>query len=67
MISQQLVDQYKGKIWVNSQLGRGSTFTFKLKLIEEDNDTVDLESIEIAAPKYDYKFNSYGNHKMVNK
>ena len=42
MISQQLVDQYKGKIWVNSQLGRGSTFTFKLKLIQQDNDGINL-------------------------
>ena len=56
MISQQLVEQYKGKIWVNSQLGSGSTFTFKLKLIEENNDFINLAQIGIAAPKYDYKF-----------
>ena len=56
MISQQLVDQYKGKIWVNSQLGRGSTFTFKLKLINEQSNSLALNQIDIVAPRFDYKF-----------
>ena len=35
MICQQLVEQYEGDIWVDSEVGRGSTFTFKLKLMNQ--------------------------------
>jgi signal transduction histidine kinase len=33
MITKNIVDQYDGKIWVDSEPGRGSTFSLKLKLI----------------------------------
>ena len=37
VISKHLVEQYEGKIWVQSEVGVGSTFSFKLKLIENEN------------------------------
>jgi len=36
VIAQQIVLQYEGQIWVDSELGRGSTFTFKLKIIHNE-------------------------------
>ena len=51
MITKQIIDQYNGKIWVDSEPGVGSTFSLKLKLIEEDQ----LQQIEVV-PKYNYQF-----------
>ena len=47
MISRQIVEQYEGKIWVESQPGIGSTFTFKLKLMQEQ---IDTNQIEVQVP-----------------
>ena len=35
MITKHLLEQYNGSIWVDSEEGVGSTFTFKIKLIED--------------------------------
>jgi two-component system CheB/CheR fusion protein len=34
-ISSEIIRRHKGKIWVNSQKGKGSTFTFQLPVFEE--------------------------------
>jgi signal transduction histidine kinase len=36
MITKHIIEQYSGKIWLESELGIGSTFKFKLKLMFED-------------------------------
>jgi hypothetical protein len=57
MISKQIVEQFEGKIWVDSEPGFGSTFTFKLKLMDDQNNSgIYLNQIEIPVAKYDYKF-----------
>ena len=38
MITEQLVTQYKGKIWVESKPDVGSSFFFKLKIIQDDRE-----------------------------
>ena len=53
MISKQIVEQYEGLIWVESEPEIGSTFTFKLKFMQEE---IDVNQIQIVAPKYNYKF-----------
>ncbi len=37
-ISKEIVKRHKGKIWVESEKGRGSTFYFSLPLFVEEND-----------------------------
>jgi len=51
MISKHLVEQYNGSIWVDSELGVGSTFFFKLKLFQNE---VDHEQIEVITTKFIY-------------
>lgn len=34
-IAKSIIEMHKGKIWVNSELGKGSTFSFSLPLINE--------------------------------
>ena len=36
MISKHLVEQYEGNIWLESEPGIGSKFSFKLKIINEE-------------------------------
>jgi hypothetical protein len=53
MITKHLVEQYDGQVWVESRLGEGSKFSFKLKLFNE----IALDNIVIeVAQKIDYKF-----------
>ena len=40
MITQKLTLQYDGKIWVESDEGVGSSFFFKLKIIQQDDQIV---------------------------
>ncbi len=54
MITRQLVEQYQGKIWVESEIGQGSNFTFKLKLQEEEKDLEQGE--QITESKLNYAF-----------
>ncbi|PJF36336.1 MAG: PAS domain-containing sensor histidine kinase, partial [Candidatus Thermofonsia Clade 1 bacterium] len=35
-ITRQLVEMQRGKVWLKSELGRGSTFTFALPALPED-------------------------------
>jgi PAS domain S-box-containing protein len=41
-ISRNLVEAMKGQIWVESEAGRGSRFTFKLPLMEESHEAKNL-------------------------
>jgi signal transduction histidine kinase len=36
MITKTLVEQYGGEIWVDSEPGQGSKFSFKLKIIIDE-------------------------------
>jgi len=36
MITKTLVIQYGGEIWVDSEVGVGSKFSFKLKIIKDE-------------------------------
>lgn len=39
MITKHLVEQYGGEIWLESEPGVGSKFSFKLKLINNESDS----------------------------
>jgi signal transduction histidine kinase len=52
MITKHIVDEYEGKIWVDSEPGIGSTFSLKLKIVEH----LQLREIEVLDAKFDYKF-----------
>ncbi|MFK5892679.1 MAG: transporter substrate-binding domain-containing protein [Pseudomonadota bacterium] len=41
-ISKQLVELMKGKIWLKSELDKGSEFTFEIKLPKGDPDKIDI-------------------------
>jgi len=46
-ISKKLVELMDGKIWVESEVNKGSTFSFELPLVELDKDTISLKNSEI--------------------
>ena len=63
MICKQLVTQYEGTIWLKSELDKGSTFTFKIKLQQDEGDSgsfhsvVDAEEIQPQIRQnYEFKF-----------
>jgi signal transduction histidine kinase len=43
-IAKQIVEQHNGEMWVESEQGKGSTFSFILPLLHSDNNDADREA-----------------------
>ena len=39
-ISKQIIDRHGGKIWLKSELNKGSSFSFSLPVMRDDNDRI---------------------------
>ena len=57
MIVKHLVEQYSGTIWVESNLGDGSNFKFKLKLFAKEKEGGGSQLEQIDQINNRYKFN----------
>lgn len=43
-IAKSIIDMHKGKIWVNSELGKGSIFSFSIPISKEANEDINTKS-----------------------
>jgi signal transduction histidine kinase len=53
VITQHIVHQYEGRVWVKSEIGEGSSFSFKLR---HQNEADQQQGYLDVKPKNRYKF-----------
>ncbi len=63
-VTKQLVELHGGKIWVDSEVGKGSSFTFTLPVVDKKQKT---EKNEIQAEKKTQESNRRGKFKLSKK
>jgi signal transduction histidine kinase len=67
-ICQQLVELMDGKIWVESQINKGSTFTFEIKLPQTQDDVITKPKQEIKTqPKIEKEIKTDSNKQPIDE
>ena len=47
-VVQKIIDLYGGKIWIESQIGRGSTFIFTIPKFQEQKERMKYEKLQTS-------------------